>query len=207
MRAGVINFLGSNCLFETIDSLNSAGFDTNIINQNENNLDGYDLIVLPGGFSYGDYVASGRIAKFTPVISALREKIKKKNSFTLGICNGFQILCESGLLPGALLENTNARFICDDSEIIFNNEKFTLPIAHHQGRYYIDDIKKLDGFEIIRYSKNPNGSLFDIAGIFDKKNNIMGLMPHPERNFITPYKKNNGKIIFNFIREKLNGII
>jgi len=207
MKAAVINFLGSNCVFETVEALISCGFETNIINQNETNLDDYNLITLPGGFSYGDYIAAGRIAKFSPVINALKEKIKKKNSFTLGICNGFQILCESGILLGALIENINQKFICEEVELNFLNKTFTLPIAHQAGRYYIDDIKKLKDYELIKYTINPNGSIDNIAGIYDKKNFVLGLMPHPERNLITPFKPENGKIIFNFIREKLNGII
>lgn len=207
MKAAVINFLGSNCVSETVDALNYSGFKTTVINQNETNLDDYNLVVLSGGFSYGDYIAAGRIAKFSPVINSLKEKIKKKNSFTLGICNGFQILCEAKILKGALLENINQKFICDDVEINFLNQKFTLPIAHKEGRYYINNINELKNYELIKYSLNPNGSVENIAGIYDKENLILGLMPHPERNLITPFKSKNGKIIFNFIREKLNGII
>ena len=203
MRACVINFLGSNCVDETNESLLKAGFSVDIINQNETNLDDYNLIVLPGGFSWGDYVSCGRIAKFSPVISALKEKIKQKNSFILGICNGFQILCEANILLGALLENENQKFILKDVDLSFKGKTFKLPIAHHQGRYFIDDINKLKDCDLIKYKNNPNGSYFDIAGIYDKKNKVMGLMPHPERNYITPFKSESGKIIFDFIKEEL----
>lgn len=206
LNAAVINFLGSNCLFETIDALEALNYRVDVLNQNETDLKKYSLIVLPGGFSYGDYINAGRMAKFSPSICALKEKIKQKNSFVLGICNGFQILCEAGILPGALIENINQKFICKDIEIIFNNKTFFLPIAHQSGRYYIDDIKKLKDFDLIKYKINPNGSTDSICGLWDKKNNIMGLMPHPERNLITPLKSKNGKIIFDFIREKLDEI-
>lgn len=205
-KAAVVNFLGSNCVFETLDSLRTLDFSTDIINSTTVNLDKYSLIVLPGGFSYGDYIRAGRAAKFSPVIGALKEKIKQKNSFVLGICNGFQILCEANILPGALIENINQKFICDDCEIVFNSKTFSLPVAHHCGRYYIDDINKLKDFDLIKYKNNPNGSISSIAGLYDKKNFVMGLMPHPERNLITPLKNKNGKIIFDFIREKIDEI-
>ena len=150
MKACVINFLGSNCVDETAQSLLKAGFFVDIINQNETNLERYNLVVLPGGFSWGDYVSCGRIAKFSPVISAIKEKIKQKNSFILGICNGFQILCEANILLGALLENENQKFISRDVDLIFKNKTFKLPIAHHQGRYYIDDIDKLKDCDLIK---------------------------------------------------------
>ena len=203
MKACVINFLGSNCVDETKDSLLKSGFSVDIINQNETNLDIYKLVVLPGGFSWGDYVSCGRIAKFSPVISAIKEKIKQRNSFILGICNGFQILCEANILYGALLENENQKFISKDVDLIFKDKTFKLPIAHHQGRYYIDDINKLKDYDLIKYQNNPNGSYYDIAGLYDRKNKILGLMPHPERNYITPFKCENGKIIFDFIKEEL----
>lgn len=207
MKAAVVDFLGSNCVFETAEALKVSGFKTNIITQNETNLDEFNLIVLPGGFSYGDYISAGRIAKFSPVVAALKEKIKEKKVFTLGICNGFQILCEAGILEGALIENINQKFICNNVELNFLNKKFTLPIAHQMGRYYIDDKEKLQDYELIKYTINPNGSIFDIAGVYDKKNFVLGLMPHPERNLITPFKPKNGKIIFDFIKEEINGII
>lgn len=207
MKACVVNFLGSNCVFETVEALKSLNYKVDIINQQESNLDDYNLIVLPGGFSYGDYISAGRIAKFSPIVDSIKEKIKKRNSFILGICNGFQILCEAGILKGALIENINQKFICDDIELNFLNQKFSLPIAHKEGRYYIDNLNKIKDYELITYLNNPNGSIKSIAGVYDKKNLVLGLMPHPERNIITPFKNKNGKIIFDFIEEELNGII
>ena len=207
MKAGVIVFQGSNCEEETFFALKKAGFKVSYVSSNEEVLDEFNLITLCGGFSYGDYVSCGRIAKFSPIIKALKEKIKKRNSFTLGICNGFQILCEANILQGALIENINQKFISKDVTLKFQENTFKLPIAHHQGRYFIDDINKLKDYELIKYINNPNGSYYDIAGVYDKKNYVLGLMPHPERNFITPFKSDNGKFIFDFIKEKLNGII
>ncbi len=200
IKAAVVKFFGTNCEKETLEALLANGFDSCIIGQNEKNIDKYDLIVLPGGFSYGDYISCGRIAKYTPVIESIKNNIRKRKIFILGICNGFQILTEAGLIPGALLENINGKFQCDDVKLNFLNKKFILPIANHQGRYYIDDIKKLKDCELIKYENNPNGSSFDIAGIYDKKNYILALMPHPERNMITPFKPKNGIIIFEFIK-------
>lgn len=207
LKSAVVNFLGSNCVFETYEALKELNFNPEIISQEQTDLNEYNLIVLPGGFSYGDYISCGRMAKFSPVVESIKQKIKQKNTFILGICNGFQILCEAGILPGALVENLNQKFICDDVELTFKNNSFTLPIAHQGGRYYIDNIEKLKEFDLIKYKINLNGSIDNIAGIYDKKNYILGLMPHPERNFTTPFKSKNGEIIFNFIREKLNEIV
>lgn len=205
IKAGVINFLGSNCILETVKALESKNFETNILSYNDTNLKNYNLIVLPGGFSWGDYIKAGRVAKFCPII----EEIKKQKGklFVLGICNGFQILTESGLLKGALLENTNAKFICKDISINFQNQNFTLPIANKEGRYYIKNLNDIKDYELIKYNQNPNNSSYDIAGLYDKKNLIMGLMPHPERNLTTPFKNKNGSIIFDFIEKEINGAL
>ncbi len=203
IKAAVVKFFGTNCEKETYDALLNIGFEPYIINQNEENLNKFDLIVLPGGFSYGDYVSCGRIAKYTPIINSLKNNLKKRKIFILGICNGFQILTEAGLIEGALLENTSGKFICKDVELKFLDKTFKLPIAHHQGRYYIKNKEKLNDYEIIKYTNNPNGSYCDIAGLYDKKNYILALMPHPERNLTTPFKPKEGKIIFEFIKNTI----
>ena len=203
IKAAIVKFFGTNCENETKEALEAVGFDCCIINSNDKNLDNYDLIVLPGGFSYGDYISCGRIAKFTPVIKSIIENLKKRKLFILGICNGFQILSEAGLIKGALLENIGGRFICDDVELEFMGKKFKLPIANHQGRYYIDDFEKLKDYELIKYAVNPNASSYDIAGLYDKNKHILALMPHPERNMITPFKPQNGRIIFEFIKDTI----
>lgn len=203
IKAAIVKFFGTNCENETKEALEAVGFDCCIINSNDKKLDNYDLIVLPGGFSYGDYISCGRIAKFTPVIKSIIENLKKRKLFILGICNGFQILSEAGLIKGALLENIGGRFICDDVELEFMGKKFKLPIANHQGRYYIDDFEKLKDYELIKYAVNPNASSYDIAGLYDKNKHILALMPHPERNMITPFKSQNGRIIFEFIKDTI----
>lgn len=199
LKALVVKFPGTNCDEETKGALLKAGFDTKTVNHDET-LEKSDLVVLPGGFSFGDYVSCGRIAKFSYAVEQLKTL---KKTFILGICNGFQILLEAGFLPGALLENIEGKFISDDVEIEFSNKAFSLPIANHQGRYYINDIKKLTEFELIKYKNNPNGSYYDIAGLYDTKKHILGLMPHPERNYITPFKPQNGKFIFDFVRKTI----
>ncbi len=202
LTANIVKFPGTNCENETLESLEYLGFDVSFISHNETMINS-DLIVLAGGFSYGDYVSCGRIAKYSPVVLSLKNATLERKVFILGICNGFQILTEANILPGAILENIGGKFICDNVELNFLNRSFSLPIAHHQGRYYIDDIEKLNDFEIIKYKNNPNGSLANIAGLYDKKRYIMGLMPHPERNMITPFKPENGKIIFEFIKKTI----
>ena len=196
MRSSVIVFPGSNCDRDIAIALEKMQFKNHMVWHKETSLPRTDLIVIPGGFSYGDYLRSGAIAGKSLIID---EVIKAANSgcLVLGICNGFQILTESGFLPGALVTNKNLNFICDDVELDivsskggwFNNgdEKQTikLPIAHGEGRYHCDSdtLKKLVDNELIalRYKNNPNGSSFDIAGITNEKGNVLGLMPHPER--------------------------
>lgn len=202
LTASIVKFPGSNCENETLEAVKYFNFDAYFISHKETVIDS-DLVILPGGFSFGDYVSCGRIAKFSPVILSLKELVKRRKIFILGICNGFQILTEANILPGAILENIGGKFICDDVELTFLNKNFSLPIAHHQGRYYIDNLEDLKNYEIIKYKNNPNGSMANIAGLYDKKRYIMGLMPHPERNVITPFKSKDGKNIFEFIRNTI----
>jgi len=194
---GVVVFPGSNCDRDVSWALEGClDIRTKYLWHESSDLSDVDAIVLPGGFSYGDYLRCGAIARFSPLINALDEFVKSGKR-VLGICNGFQILTESGFLPGALTANKNLNFICDDVELDivsskggwFNNvdEKQTikLPIAHGEGRYHCDSdtLKKLVDNELIalRYKNNPNGSSFDIAGITNEKGNVLGLMPHQER--------------------------
>ena len=162
----------------------------------DSDLDQYDCIIIPGGFSYGDYLRAGAIAQFSNIMNAIKNASKKGKAI-IGICNGFQILVESGLLPGALITNNSTRFISKNIalQVLDNNSLFTnqythneiinMPIAHKQGNYYVDDtlLKRLqDNNQIaFKYKDNPNGSCFDIAGVFNADKNILGMMPHPER--------------------------
>jgi phosphoribosylformylglycinamidine synthase len=169
-----------------------------------------DCIVLPGGFSYGDYLRTGAIARFSPIMKSVIE-FAKSGGHVLGICNGFQILCESHLLPGALLRNAHQQFICKNVFIKDQEEQvFKIPVAHGEGRYYAEE-KILDELEnngqvLYRYcdekgaitaAANPNGSARNIAGICNAGRNIFGMMPHPERACSLALKNTDGKKIFN----------
>ena len=192
---GIVVFPGSNCDRDIFWALEGClNINTKFIWHGSSDVSGIDSIVLPGGFSYGDYLRCGAVARFSPLINSLQEFVKTGRR-VIGICNGFQILTESGFLPGVLTTNKNLDFICNDSELNvisskggwFNRSpnKINLPIAHGEGRYYCEDdtLKRLldDDLIALKYSKNPNGSINDIAGIINKKGNVLGLMPHPER--------------------------
>ena len=192
---GIVVFPGSNCDRDMLWALQGClGIKTKFIWHESSDISGVDSIVLPGGFSYGDYLRCGAVARFSPLINSLDEFVKTGRR-VIGICNGFQILTESGFLPGALTTNKSLDFICKDSELEiitakgnwFNssNNKINLPIAHGEGRYFCDEdtFKELSDNDLIalRYLSNPNGSSYDIAGIINKEGNVLGLMPHPER--------------------------
>ncbi len=207
MKVAVIVFPGSNCDHDAYFSFRKIlRVDTDFVWHKESNLDEYDLIVLPGGFSYGDYLRCGAIARFSPVMKSVVQSTKK-GKLIIGICNGFQILTESGLLPGALIKNENRKFVCQDVTLRVDNSetKFTnlcetgdlvkIPIAHGEGNYYCDrqtlEDLKLNNQIVFRYvddhgindnESNPNGSIENIAGIINKSGNVLGMMPHPERN-------------------------
>ncbi len=195
-KAGVIVLPGTNCDLDTIHVLNLAGFDTEPVWHEERRLEKYSFLVIPGGFSYGDYLRPGGIAHLSPAIQKIPEYVEKEYGFVMGICNGFQILTELGLLKGALLRNINLRFLCMDQslEVIRNDTPFTrefnrgehisAPIAHFDGRYYIpeEEIETIKPLIVLKYLNNPNGSMLDVAGIVNERGNVLGLMPHPERN-------------------------
>jgi phosphoribosylformylglycinamidine synthase len=197
MRFGVVVFPGSNCDHDACYALShNLGQQAEFIWHDSASLGNVDVVILPGGFSYGDYLRCGAIAKFSPVMNAVR-KFAADGGLVLGICNGFQILVESGLLPGALLRNRDLRFVCRQVTLRVEtaNTPFTcaarpgqlmrLPVAHGEGCYFADE-RVLDTLEaedrvVVRYMDNPNGSLRNIAGICNERRNVMGLMPHPER--------------------------
>lgn len=195
VKAGIITFLGTNCEQDTKQACELFGWDTEYIWQNEKIEKHYDVIFLPGGFSYGDHISSGRIAKLTPAVKSL----PIGQSLIVGICNGFQILTEAGLLSGALTYNENLHFISKVTELEFQNEIIQLPIAHHQGNY-----TGKNGEEVImRYKTNENGSDDRIAGIYDRKNKIMGMMPHPERAVFEELGLTDGRKVFEFIKNEI----
>lgn len=205
MKAGVVVFPGTNCDRDTFMACEEFGWDTEYIWHFETDLKGFDVIFLPGGFSYGDYIRSGRLAKFSPIMQAVKEFVDKKQGFVVGICNGFQILCESGLLPGVLTDNWGTRFICKTQELNLNDKQIKLPIAHGEGRYLAEPelIEKLKQEDMIflTYNDNPNGSIEDIAGLYDKKRNIIGMMPHPERAFFEETGNTDGREVFKIIEK------
>jgi len=198
MRVAVVTFPGSNCDDDCHHVFGPVlGQETVGVWHKETALpDAIDLVILPGGFSYGDYLRTGSLARFSPIMSDV-VRFAQSGGNVLGICNGFQIMCEAGLLPGALLRNRSLRFICETvgCRVETSATRFTLlvepgtvlqiPIAHHDGNYFVDDdgLKALeDGDQILlRYTDNPNGSRSDIAGITNAQRNLFGLMPHPER--------------------------
>ena len=197
MSIGVIVFPGSNCDRDVLWATQGClGLPTRRIWHEETDLSGLDAVVLPGGFSYGDYLRCGAIARFAPALRSLVE-FTARGGRVLGICNGFQVLTELGLLPGALTRNRDLHFICEDTNLTVVSARstwlqnyrdkghLTLPIAHGEGRYQCseDTLKQLQDDDAIalRYGNNPNGSVDDIAGITNPRGNVLGLMPHPER--------------------------
>lgn len=198
MKAGVITFPASNCDDDAIYALTHTGdvIVEKIWHKDSPDLRDYDLVVLPGGFSYGDYLRCGAVAAVSPVMVSVKS-YAEQGGLLMGICNGFQILCEAGLLPGALVRNAGLRFICQDVtlRVEANNnpwltgtsigDNLVLPIAHGDGRYVLLDtevteLKKNDQI-LLTYINNPNGSVSDIAGVCNASKNVFGLMPHPER--------------------------
>ncbi len=203
MKVAVLQFPGTNCELDTVYAFEKLGAQTQIVWHKEESLpEDTDLLVVAGGFSYGDYLRSGAIAKFSPVMKAVKEYAANGGK-VLGICNGFQVLTEAGLLPGALKRNEGLHFISKHHHLkVENNDNIFLeklnkgdvvniPIAHHDGNYYIDDagFKELEANNqiLLRYTdengniSNPNGSVGSIAGVCNKEKNVFGLMPHPER--------------------------
>ena len=198
MKTAVIVFPGSNCDRDAAVALETVtGVAPEMVWHEDTTLpDGLDLIMVPGGFSYGDYLRSGAMAARSPI---MKDLVSKANAGTpvLGVCNGFQILIETGLLPGALMRNANLLFVCENTPLIVEtqNSRFTrayqsgqeilIPIAHHDGNYFADEttLQQLEGEGQIafRYKNNPNGSIHDIAGITNQAGNVLGMMPHPER--------------------------
>jgi phosphoribosylformylglycinamidine synthase I len=196
VKFGVIRFPGS-C--DEVDALHACDrfAEAELLWHGDRDLRGADAIVVPGGFSYGDYLRAGAIARFSPVMEAVRE-FALAGGPVLGICNGFQVLCEAGLLPGALLPNVSLRFVCRQVELVVENENtpftracargdlLSVPVKHTTGRYYAPEVAldelEADGQVLLRYAEgqNPNGSARDIAGVTNRQKNVAGLMPHPE---------------------------
>ncbi len=211
-KIAVIVFPGSNCDHDAYHVLkNTFNMSVDFIWHKESNLDNYNAILIPGGFSYGDYLRTGAIAKFSPIMKEVVSSAKKGVP-VIGICNGFQILLESGLLPGALINNKNIKFLSQmvDLNVVTSNTIFTeniekgkilsMPIAHKEGNY-IADKSTIDNLEqndqiVFKYNDNPNGSMNNIAGIVNCERNVLGMMPHPERACSHLLGSEDGKFIF-----------
>ncbi len=219
MRAAVIQFPGSNCDRDMAVAIRDVtGAQTSLVWHRESELpQGLDLIAVPGGFSYGDYLRSGAMAARSPVMQAVVEAAGRGVP-VLGVCNGFQILTEAGLLPGALMRNSGIRFVCravrltvENSQSIFTShynagEEISVPVAHHDGNYFADDatLDRLEGEGRVafRYAENVNGSSRNIAGLLNDAGNVLGMMPHPERMIEDMQGGSDGRRLFEgLIRE------
>ena len=213
MKFAIIVFPGSNCDYDAFYALKNIGYDVKFVWHKNTSLDNFDGILIPGGFSYGDYLRTGAIAKFSPIMKSVIKE-SEKGKVIIGICNGFQILIESGLLPGSLINNSNIKFISKQVtlNIKSSNSVFTrdiegkqlkMPIAHRQGNYIANDkiLKELQDNEqiLFEYANNPNGSMLNIAGIINKKRNVLGMMPHPERASDNILGSSDGKFIFESV--------
>lgn len=195
MKIGIIRFPGSNCDRDVHHVLKLTGAEPDYIWWNQSDLSEYDAIIIPGGFSYGDYLRAGAIAAITPVIDGLKEAVKEEKPI-LGICNGAQILAEIGLVPGVFTTNSHAKFTCKRAELQVKtkrtpftrlyreNEVIKMPIAHAEGRYYYEDMRELheqDQIVLTFKGENPNGSLEAVTGVCNETGLVCAIMPHPER--------------------------
>jgi len=228
MKFGVVTFPGSNCDRDTVHVLkNVIGRETVFLWHKDHDLQGVDVVVLPGGFSYGDYLRSGAIARFSPLMQEVRA-FARGGGHVLGICNGFQVLLELGLLPGAMLRNKDLKFLCQFVHVRIENDRtdFTragkkgrvlrIPIAHSDGNYYapvkaIEDIRRNEQV-VFRYCNadgkvtdeaNVNGSMDGIAGLMNAKGNVMGMMPHPERASEVLLGSEDGLVVFRSLIEAI----
>lgn len=230
-RFGVAVFPGTNCDVDTYEALKFLGAEVEYVWHKEKKLERYDVIILPGGFSYGDYLRTGAIAQFSPLMNALKDFVEK-GRFVIGICNGFQILLEAGVLPGAMLVNRGLKFICKHVYIRVENndspftalykkgEVLKIPIAHHSGNYYVDSetLEKLknNGQIVFRYcnqngeineESNPNGSVENIAGVINEKRNVLGMMPHPERACENLLGSEDGQRLFLSLMKETTSVL
>lgn len=227
MKIGVVVFPGSNCDQDMIYTLRQMDHEVVELWHKDTDLKGVDMVVLPGGFSYGDYLRSGAIARFSPIMESVIQ-FANNGGYVLGVCNGFQVLCESGLLPGTLLHNTSHTFICKNvylkpvsssaaiSADLDQERAYQIPIAHGEGRYYIDneayETLKANDQILFRYcdveanvsaGTNVNGSLDNIAGVTNAGKNVFGMMPHPERAADANLGNQDGSLLFQSLFNNL----
>ncbi|MDX1780230.1 MAG: phosphoribosylformylglycinamidine synthase subunit PurQ [Thalassovita sp.] len=219
MKAAVIVFPGSNCDRDLAVAFEKAGADVTMVWHKDTDLpQGIDIVGIPGGFSFGDYLRCGAIAANSPICRSVVQHAEK-GGYVLGICNGFQVLTETGLLPGALRRNANLKYICkpvglrvETTDTIYTagyeqGQQITIPIAHHDGNYYVDDAKlaelKAEGRIAFTYVDNPNGSVADIAGVVSRNRRVLGMMPHPERMAEPEHGGTDGSAMFRALMDQL----
>ena len=211
VRVGVVVFPGSNCEQDVVRAFRNLGADARVIWHDDKSLDNSEIVVLPGGFAHGDYLRTGALARFSPIMEAVREHADA-GGLVIGICNGFQILCEAGLLPGALRKNTGLKFLCKWTDLKVENTStpFTerasgdmtlrIPINHFEGNWYCEsnqlEAMRAKGQIAFTYLDNPNGALADVAGITNEDGNVLGMMPHPERASEELLGSADGNLIF-----------
>ena len=223
MRFGVVRFPGSCDEIDALLACRRYG-EAELLWHGDPTVEGVDAVVIPGGFSYGDYLRCGAIARFSPVMEAVGE-FAAQGGLVLGICNGFQVLCEAGLLPGALLPNTGRRFLCRQVEVEVENaelpftracergEALSIPVKHTTGRYYapesaLDELER-NGQVVLRYAAghNPNGSARGVAGVSNRQGNVMGLMPHPEHAVDPVTGSTDGGRLFGSLAAHVRGLV
>jgi len=227
IKFAVVVFPGSNCDHDAYYSLKKVlGYDVTFLWHKDKDLQNADVIILPGGFSYGDYLRTGSIARFSPIMEQVIS-FAEKGGVVIGICNGFQILLEAGLLPGVMVQNSSLKFVCKDVYLCvenkdtlftrnFNKDIVKIPVAHGDGNYFADDATldelKKNNQIVFKYCSqdgkisdefNPNGSKLNIAGIMNKKGNILGMMPHPERVCNPVLRRTDGELIFKSVAKNI----
>jgi phosphoribosylformylglycinamidine synthase I len=232
MKFGVVIFPGSNCDHDSYHVISKViGQPVDFIWHKDEEVNSFDAIILPGGFAYGDYLRTGAIARFSPVMPAVK-RFAQDGGLVIGICNGFQILCEAGLLPGALIRNRDLQFICEHVNVRVErtdtpftvgcapSQVLSMPIAHGEGNYFCDQTTLAalegEGRVVFRYcdasgdltaAANPNGSLNHIAGICNRERNVLGLMPHPERAAESVLGSNDGRVLFRSMADSLREML
>ena len=209
-RVGIVVFPGSNCEYDAAAAMTQLGADAEFVWHSESDLSRFDGVILPGGFAHGDYLRPGALARFSPVMDAVA-RFAEGGGAVLGICNGFQVLTEAGMLPGALQKNRGLTFLCQPTTLIVTStasvltrqatlgEELTIPINHFSGAYTCDDetYAALEANDqiVLRYKENPNGSRGDVAGVANASGNVVGLMPHPERAMSTLLGSVDGRVL------------
>ncbi|MGI8775051.1 MAG: phosphoribosylformylglycinamidine synthase subunit PurQ [Actinomycetota bacterium] len=219
-RVGIVVFPGSNCEFDCRDAFQTVGAETTFVWHDDKDLPEVDIVVLPGGFAHGDYLRTGAIARFSPIMDAV-SRHADADRLVIGICNGFQVLCEAGMLPGALRKNSGLKFICKWTDLLVINpttpftaraqegQRLRIPINHFEGNWYadpdvLDQMRAADQI-VLRYADNPNGSLDDVAGICNEAGNVFGMMPHPERACDALLGSEDGRVILGSMVDHVMG--